>query len=388
MPTLLPSELWFIVFDLATFTPRCFDPEVADNFTRPNPDYEMGTFMFDMDNDLRTVREALATKRAISQVCRSWHELVKPLLYEVLSLVRIPNVAPLAAQITGSPGIQLDCSFGRYTRRLDIALPYKSFPAIEDTLRRLIEHLPLLEVSIIHGRDMSLGMIKSLAETCTATIRKLVWENEGLLSDKYAENDLQHLYDLISNSRRLVTLLTTRIGIFGTDQYLAITDIAAATSRTFSFPMVNPQDQRDVVHHRPGYALVSFLYNFPILAGDTVFVQYPIHASSRHIERLPGIRKAILYISRSNVLTSRAAGNLPFVLPSGVTHIGLHFGFTQAESRVYGAIRTLLYRITELGYTPQVVRFLDEQIVADLRREHQEELRRMHDGDWLFSTLR
>ena len=95
--SMLPPELWLIVFDLATFVPNAFDAEVHNPFDYPR---RLGvgddTFMIDMRGDLRAIRRASRTKRAIFRVCKTWHALVTPLLYEAVSLVRESNIPALA----------------------------------------------------------------------------------------------------------------------------------------------------------------------------------------------------------------------------------------------------------------------------------------------------
>ncbi|KZV70799.1 hypothetical protein PENSPDRAFT_685228 [Peniophora sp. CONT] len=393
----LPPELWFNIFDFATFVPHCFDEDVSDPFKRPR---RLGvgdaTFMIDLRGDLREIRKALRTKRMISRICKAWHYLVVPLLYEALSLVRESNVLALAQQLeptnivvnggprSASPGL------GRYTRRLDICPSICISFMLEPALLQLICQLPRLEIFVLRvdSNDgdyhyTTLRLIEALAATCIGTLRKLIWTiSTGSKSVPATSRRIEHVYNLVDNAPKLKTVMLPPIFVVKARKHLIFAEVQTRTDRSFSSPVADSQGDVDLIEGRPGYAYAPLSYGHPTLAGDTAYVLYPMRFRSEYIQRLPDIRKVVLYCRHSEELVDYSFADHHIGLPKGVTHIGLHFGFT------HRALRKFLGDITGMGYSPQVVRLLDEKIVSDLTRKHRAELRRMVEEESPFSFWR
>ncbi|TFY57690.1 hypothetical protein EVG20_g8440 [Dentipellis fragilis] len=74
-----PPEIWFTIFEHATFVPHAFDVNSGDPFDiagAPLP--HDGTIQ-------KNLIASLSTKRSLVLVCKSWHELAMPLLYQAVA---------------------------------------------------------------------------------------------------------------------------------------------------------------------------------------------------------------------------------------------------------------------------------------------------------------
>ncbi|VDC03877.1 unnamed protein product [Peniophora sp. CBMAI 1063] len=379
----LPPEIWFIIFDFATFVPHCFDAGVPDPFNCPR---RLGvgddTFMLDLRGDLRATHRALRSKRAISRVCRTWHDLMTPLLYEAVSVVRDSDILSLAQLLKPKDVEELQSGLGKYTRRLDISLPHISVEQ-EPALQELICQLPKLEVYVLRacsdsndGHYMTLRLIEALAATCIGTLRSVIW-TITIRIKQFLPASIQHVYNLVDDAPNLRALLLPPIFVLKARKYLMFTEAQSHTCRSFISPVADSRGDVDIIEDHPSYAYAPLASGHPTLAGDTAYVLYPMRFRSEYIERLTEIRKVVLYCRHSGEFADYVTTGHRLVLPKDATHIGLHFGFTQAPNSVYRAIRKFLRDVTEMGYHPQAVRLLDEKIVSDLTCKHKAELRRM-----------
>ena len=126
--SLLP-EIWLKIFDFATFVPGAFDTAPQDLFAYPMP--------LSQDEIHYVLRRTVVTKRNLVLVCKSWHEMATPLLYQAISMTEWVTL-PLLLQ-TFSPSIngsgevstRPELTERRFlTRRLDFTVPDEEEPGV------------------------------------------------------------------------------------------------------------------------------------------------------------------------------------------------------------------------------------------------------------------
>ncbi|TFY54442.1 hypothetical protein EVG20_g9698 [Dentipellis fragilis] len=151
-----PPEIWLSIFEHATFVPHAFDTDATDPFDVPSAPHA-----FDRVGQ-EELRASLTTKRALVLVCRRWHALATPMLYQAVSagdnrtlqhlhdtlehfaqdhrhMGRTASVLPVRPQIRIHRFDLLTWS------RSDLDPSPRAFPK-PDILARLISYMPDLEV--------------------------------------------------------------------------------------------------------------------------------------------------------------------------------------------------------------------------------------------------
>ncbi|TFY72520.1 hypothetical protein EVG20_g472 [Dentipellis fragilis] len=74
-----PPEIWLSISEHATFVPHAFDTDVADPFDVPGAPIPFDTSVKD------NLRSSIVTKRSLVLVCKLWHDLADPLLYQAVA---------------------------------------------------------------------------------------------------------------------------------------------------------------------------------------------------------------------------------------------------------------------------------------------------------------
>ncbi|KAA1477704.1 hypothetical protein DENSPDRAFT_844890 [Dentipellis sp. KUC8613] len=153
-----PPEIWYYIFEQATFTAHAFDTGATDPFDIPGASY-----FFDRVGQ-EELRASLATKRALVLVCRRWHALATPLLYEAVSAGDNRTLQCLCDTLAHcthdhqhmgrtAPGLpsRIQIRVHRFDllnwfrSDLDPSSATRVFP-MPDILARLIFHMPDLEI--------------------------------------------------------------------------------------------------------------------------------------------------------------------------------------------------------------------------------------------------
>ncbi|TFY57687.1 hypothetical protein EVG20_g8438, partial [Dentipellis fragilis] len=74
-----PPEIWLLIFEHATFVPYALNTNVDDPFASP------GAPIDPESQTQQKLQAALATKRSLVLVCKRWHDLATPILYEAVA---------------------------------------------------------------------------------------------------------------------------------------------------------------------------------------------------------------------------------------------------------------------------------------------------------------
>ncbi|KAI0028195.1 hypothetical protein K488DRAFT_90004 [Vararia minispora EC-137] len=415
----LPPELWFAIFNLATFVPHSLDPDVVDPFVTPRTfGFDTITFALDLREEICSVRSSLHTKSVISRVCWTWHNLAVPLLYEVISIKRDSDVIRLnqllkQSQIPVSDG-SFSHNFSWYTRRFDLALPREHFladPTVVASLVELIRQFSQLEISYIYLSPKHTGdnrcytpcdIVDAFRITCSGTLRKLVWQSalekvqhslrHGHVappSDAAAESFLS----LVKSAPNLCTLVYTPFHYKG--HYAFINTSASSHKFVFACPTCskasrNPIESHELFVHPPDdhWDIVAQQDG----ATQTTYVTAPFHHPiTWQLTRGPSeqsgdtARQIILFWHS----TLHFAGTRSFVIliqQSPIVRLGLHFGFMQARNAFYRTLREWLAGLALRLPALRVVRIMNGHLVQDLTQKHRTELARIVRGaeGWPF----
>ncbi|ETW79328.1 hypothetical protein HETIRDRAFT_453766 [Heterobasidion irregulare TC 32-1] len=81
-PPLLPHEIWRHIFELATHVPGVLDPVFDDPFESGAP-FNLGIGWRYKEQEHHSILKSINTKSIFVRVCRRWHALALPLLYQV-----------------------------------------------------------------------------------------------------------------------------------------------------------------------------------------------------------------------------------------------------------------------------------------------------------------
>ncbi|KAA1477698.1 hypothetical protein DENSPDRAFT_619362 [Dentipellis sp. KUC8613] len=146
-----PPEVWVSIFEWATFVPHAFDVDAVDPFDVPSTPY-----IFDRaaQEDLRAI---LTTKTTLVLVCRRWHALATPLLYQAVSVRTNRALQRLHDTLEHFAHNHHDANRARRIRirRFDLLKWSADHPGPAsgprvlpkpDVLARLIAHMPHLEI--------------------------------------------------------------------------------------------------------------------------------------------------------------------------------------------------------------------------------------------------
>ncbi|KAA1477694.1 hypothetical protein DENSPDRAFT_844876 [Dentipellis sp. KUC8613] len=196
-----PPELWLSIFEHATFVPHAFDTDVADPFDVPGAPIPFDTQIED------NLRSSFATKRSLVLVCKLWHDLAMPLLYQAVAARdnhSLKSLRDTLTQYENNSTAQRNHKI--QVRRLDLS----SWPADErevtpDLPIGLFAHLPHLEIFCIWDHDRPAGsatnnprrryftiyevysIIHDLLDSpaCKASLRKCILSSPSVYMNSY-----------------------------------------------------------------------------------------------------------------------------------------------------------------------------------------------------------
>ncbi|KAA1477695.1 hypothetical protein DENSPDRAFT_619446 [Dentipellis sp. KUC8613] len=132
-----PPEIWLSIFECATFVPHAFDTDVTDPF-----DVHGSPTPFDHSVE-RRLQASLSTKRSLVLVCKLWHDLATPLLYQAVTARDNVSLRSLNNAISGHSS----ASRKLRVRRLDLLRwPRNQTPLASDVLSELLHQLPSVEI--------------------------------------------------------------------------------------------------------------------------------------------------------------------------------------------------------------------------------------------------
>ncbi|KAA1477696.1 hypothetical protein DENSPDRAFT_844879 [Dentipellis sp. KUC8613] len=167
-----PPEVWLSIFEQATFVSHAFDTDTSDPFDVP------GTPIFLDPLTQNMLRTALITKQSLALVCRSWHALATPLLYQAVSVTNDRSLLSLRETLVGrdtrlAPAGSLAVAVR--VRRLDL---FRWSPSLEtaeifiDVLRRLPDLEVFCASTRFHLLSGILSCVQAFIANCAPSLRR------------------------------------------------------------------------------------------------------------------------------------------------------------------------------------------------------------------------
>lgn len=147
----VPPEIWQHILEITTLVSGSLDPAIEDPFDSVEPrQWRNRLTKTGIRDEQRAIRDSLITKRYIVRVCKQWHALGMPLLYQSIVVGKARALDPLLdilrrSQDSIGSGDDRDCShpLGWWTRRFDLLLP-KNVPLEGKAVKNIDEIISLL----------------------------------------------------------------------------------------------------------------------------------------------------------------------------------------------------------------------------------------------------
>ncbi|KDQ59758.1 hypothetical protein JAAARDRAFT_631804 [Jaapia argillacea MUCL 33604] len=413
--SVLPPELWLRIFDLVTAVPDSLETDLDDPF-----DVTLKTSRKD---EQKRLRESLVTKCHLVRVCKQWQTLASRFLYRIIVVGRGRTLSSLAVTLSESKekleGSKDANPLGWYTQRLDFVTRGQthssrddSLPSMADAARQELEYLaqiirymPNLSIFTMQAASkaypevMSTSVMRALGESCGPSLRVLNWPDFGSRIGRILDPRPDEWRDLLSScpNLRVVRCSDARRSLSGSSPYSS--DIPSLQDmRLLTLSNKNCEDYLSFTESESDEVDSRWPNRFPSLQ----HVRY--HDCAAYI---PRAWKRFLQLHGSTVTSitiivhyfaADIQGHMDLLSPyPNITHVNLHFGLwprfrphlrlptqithlgilsyrphaSKAEYReLFESIRTLHRRSEGL----QVVRFLDQRNVKDLRERHAAEL--------------
>lgn len=233
MSLALPNELWLWIFRAATSVPGSLEIDHEDPFDHTSA--LANTALANPTNTLYPLLQASRhTQRSLILVCKRWHTLSLPLLYESLYVPRLDVIAQLSRRLLASRNEAEQSNDGRkplgsWTLRLDLAMtdmpnPSQYYTGVHDwkggvnpllDLETLFICLPNLRILGIHCLSPSRirgakphripeRAWRALLSTCSDSLLKFDHDQSGMLVPP--DDSGRRERALLSSFRRLRTV--------------------------------------------------------------------------------------------------------------------------------------------------------------------------------------
>ncbi|KDQ58754.1 hypothetical protein JAAARDRAFT_34611 [Jaapia argillacea MUCL 33604] len=372
--SLLPPEIWLVIFDHATAVPQALDTHFRDPFDLPPP--------LSGRQVQKNIFDSLVTKRYLVRVCKDWYQLASRFLYREILIGRGHTLVSLRSTLleshrraeesaTQTEGTKFTPSLGRYTLRFELATRTHTTlkdmtPTTElETLIDIFRCLPNLQILIMATGGgpyphIPPGVLSSLGSRCGQSLRVIRW--------------YRHPYP---NSSQWAQLLRTtpnlRILRFATlDNNLGRLQSGSPLPYLMSLEQVSGSDtlsttmppNQTSLHHLSIFALyppILLLHSYgPQLTCITLITFDPNDPLDLLSNTCPNLTKIIIHLQSPHTLPSR--------LPKTITHLGLRFDMGNLNKREARIVFEALKAIN--GPNLKVVRFLDRRCI-DRVREYQ-----------------
>ena len=386
----LPNELWLRIFELATEVFGILDPDVHDPFEASTPLFEIN-----YDGDDPEVRHSLDMKSRLVRVCRRWHMLATPLLYQIIIIRHFRHINTLRLIDTikqAGSNAAFGALPGRVVHRLDIAIrePITTYMAlnVRRVLSKIVKALPSLRILVVIQQELqdqngssgdllppSLDFAQAIDSLSSLTVQKLRWDTDPPLGTKTCRS-------LLTRLPSLRTLMVGEPGFCPFD-LPSLPDLHFATllhdSRTdssgtaASFPNLRQALFRPSVRYGIGCITEFLASKAPELT--TVYLEMNsswtrelCRALARHC---PHVSHIILFTGCSQWSTWNSGfmdtsglffQSSPYFPP--ITHLGLFgppFNDDSHCLRIFRWLRSVL-----IPSSLKVVRFLNPQCVMDM----------------------
>ncbi|KAG2020950.1 hypothetical protein CC2G_006230 [Coprinopsis cinerea AmutBmut pab1-1] len=175
----LPTELWSVILRQATAQTDPLRPPLYTIYPRPTS-----------TKANRRWREAIITKRCVVRVCKLWHSLAVPFLYEYL-VISDSQVFPSLLEGVGKlwhVKYRPETTVGNFTSRLDVVIRDPNPPeALHPHLSTLLRRLPRLLVLSIYMpfREVAEGPL--LCSYATPSLECISWLGAPVAASRWVD---------------------------------------------------------------------------------------------------------------------------------------------------------------------------------------------------------
>ncbi|THH05854.1 hypothetical protein EW146_g9787 [Bondarzewia mesenterica] len=347
----------------------------------------------DTAEEQREIRMSLVTKRYLVRVCKRWHALAMPLLYESVYIGRVRSLLSLRDNLVASQRQETEgsiaCALGLWVRRLDVAVrdfhgqPNDSWP-----LPDIINCLPKLRILIMVTKRPSLfpPTLLAIGKTCGSSLQKLMCNTytSTLCQGETGFRDLRNLRTLIT-------------GPVFDQNWAAVCPFAMTLSPGCDFVTLPNIRARPHVHEGLDDGCTSFPFfrqariclsvseahlspcvlEMLAVRGSKLTTTYLDLTSKNSVKSVTGALKkhcprlAHIIIVVDSWYTFLHESSVDPQFPP-ITHLGLSCRENQTRHSTYNSI--FRYLVDFAPRTLEVVRFLNPRGVADLRDHHSEAL--------------
>lgn len=175
----LPSELWSHIFSLATFVPNIVPPDVL----KPGRLASQDTLITMLG--VRRRKRSLATKRNLVRVCKRWHDLALPNLYETVFVGRKNSLVSLLRTLESS---ESGAAVGTWTRRFDMETTNHTGKRDLMLFVEILKYFPHISVLSVFG-DMIEDcptmvcpdkIVDGIAENCGPSLQVFDWMSSDM----------------------------------------------------------------------------------------------------------------------------------------------------------------------------------------------------------------
>ncbi|OJA19897.1 hypothetical protein AZE42_07025 [Rhizopogon vesiculosus] len=370
----LPSELWLVIFDLATYVPGIFIPEIFEYSVT------LGRIFNRYHHPL--IRRALVTKRSLVRVCKQWWHLATPFLYRSIIIGRGRCLASLASALalsTGGKGVLPgERPLGSYTERLDIAMRDHRYAHMGGDLELLAEVIRLLQnlaiVSVDVSQCFSLSMPDTVMDalTCVAPSLKIVyWAAPRLLPPS---RSLQNI--VTASQLHILHCPHHFLGrTYPMDLTLSSCTTLAASDHTFhhmsltQFPALRELIYRDRLRERSPASRFLEMHGKNL---TSVHLLWSVLGLRDQINILaaysPNLRRLTITFELWGLLDTNMFDLVP------IEYFGLSCRQSQSPTNVYKVVLATLAHLKEIKSTLHIIRFTNYLNVNELLKNHRKAL--------------
>jgi hypothetical protein len=329
-------------------------------------------------------RRSVATKRAFLLVCKTFHDLTLPDLYESIIISRWTSIKGLNAGLLASRWRQGPAfDVGRWTRRIDIVPKSSDLPAGD--LVEVFQYLPHLVIATgpgttsmrLLGIDAPSMILEGLGRYCVTSIRCIIWSSpppQELADTKLLQliraapqlSIIRGAYITVHehNVHELLTCLPRMRSVFlevcpAAPVVMDTRGISAEASLEVTFS--SGLDKRWETSPGMLSAIGMFIRRLTIPAETLT------HQTFRTIENCcPSLRQLILSTTQWSNLLLWTLRDAALKLPAQVTQLGLRSQKHQHKRHHYQALSEALLRLEAPHLV--LIKFLESGNVDDFRK--------------------
>ena len=312
----LPTEVWLLIFQLATEVPYALLPRTESPFDLPcRPTYK------EMRAELS---HSLITKRYIVLVCKAWNEAATPLLYSAILLRTTRGVSAAWETFRDSAQRNGSTRLGHYVKRIDVSMRDSRIRHLQaereegEKIVDILRRLPSLTIFVMHTCVRSgnaNGIPDALAETSASTLQTIEWTARHKFGYKYLP-----WRKLVSSCPNLKSLEVPGNRIFSTELHptARLSNLSITYGGEVGRVPLNPPAPLHIQYSPANWDSTYFKIPTFCLRAISLDVRFSDHESLR--ELLPQCPKLSQLILRFSTWCSLPWG---LKLDSSITHLGL-----------------------------------------------------------------